>query len=91
MVLYRALNADGQTIGHLIRTPWASLDSSAVLWWSVNPRNSITDVRPEEEWPDAETAEAFRQVKGLGVDRLDKCATAAELTGAEILVISRRN
>lgn len=91
VVLYRARNSDGQTIGHVIRTPWASLDSSATLWWSVKPGQSITGVLPEEEWPDRETAEAFRQVKGLGVDRLDKCATAAELTGAEILLVSRRN
>lgn len=91
VTLYRAYNAEGRAIGHVVRTPWSSLGNHVVLWWAVEPGVSIRSVSPEQDWPDRRTAAAFLQVKGLNMDGLKTCATTAELTGAEVLLLSQQN
>ena len=91
VVALRMRAADGSTMGHLIKTPWKSLDESANIWWKVRKDVVIDEVFAERGWKNAKTGEAFKAVEGLAIESIHDCASAAEMVGAEVLLISRHN
>ncbi len=79
----------GEVIGHIIRTPWSSMGQDLALWWNVTPDLTINEVIPEGDWPDAQTQQAFREARGISFADLAHCQTAAQIVGAEVLILSR--
>ena len=59
------------------------------IWWNVTPEFAIADIIAEGDWPDQEIATSFKSVKGLKFGDLHQCSTAAQLVGAELLVITK--
>ena len=57
-----------------------------VVWWFISESLAIREVYPGDKWPDHETELAFVNVVGRSTE--DRCATAAELIGAEVIAIA---
>ena len=55
----RATDARGEVLGHVMRTPWSSLNENADLWWVIRKDVVVEDVAAEYDWPNATTREAF--------------------------------
>ena len=88
--VYKSMSAAGQEGGFVVRTPWSMNGTSLNLWWYVRRDGVIAKVTSEGGWPSAETQKAFEAVAGLATDQLDKCSTAAQMAGAEVLLLVRK-
>lgn len=91
VTVIRALDGNGQMLGHLVRTPWSSLGQQTVLWWTVRHDLVIEEVAAEGGWPNREVRKAFEATKGLAASGLHNCSSAAEIVGAEVLLLSRND
>lgn len=87
-IAIRVKNSAGEVVGHVIRTPWASSGYKAILWWNITPELSITKIIPEGDWPSLEVEQAFLETEEINIDGIAHCQTAAQLVGAEVLVVS---
>jgi len=86
---YKSFTAQNQEAGFVVRTPWEMDETRLNLWWYVRKDGVISDVKSQGGWPTPETQKAFESVAGLATDQLKKCSTAAEIAGAEVLLIVR--
>ncbi len=91
VTMLRIYDASGATLGHLIRTPWRSLDREAKVWWSVSRDLVIKAVFPDEQWPDEEVEESFEKLEGLAMSNVQACSSATEVVGGEVLLLCRHN
>jgi len=91
VLLIQLSDRNKKPLGYVVRTPWKSMDTELVLWWTIRNDNVVKDVMAIDGWPDKKTKEGFKQVIGLASDQLQKCSTAAELTGAEVLMLCKHN
>ena len=91
VLLLEANDGQGQLLGHVAKTPWKSMDYELTLWWKIRRDQVIEGVVADGGWPDAETKNAFENVVGLAADRIHECNSAAEIAGAEVLMLCRRN
>jgi len=87
----RVTDADGRLLGHVVRTPWSSLDQRSVLCWTIRNGSAIQDVVAENGWPNGEIRQAFQALHGLDIADIGDCSTAVEIVGAEVLLMSRAN
>ena len=84
-------DANNKPLGHVVRTPWKSMNTELLLWWTVRNDNVVTDVVATNGWPDEKTREAFEQVVGLASSKIPNCTSAAEIAGAEVLLLCKQN
>ena len=91
VVVLQLSNEKGKSLGYVVRTPWKSMGTELVLWWTVRNDAVIKDVIAADGWPDEKSEKAFKQVIGLATDKVHKCTSAAEIAGAEVLLLCRHN
>lgn len=89
--LYKSISADGAVGGFVVKTPWVMDDTRLNLWWNVRSDGVISGVKSEGGWPDEKMQEAFGSVAGLASDKLHQCSSAAEIAGAEVLLLVRKS
>ncbi len=89
--LYKSIAADGQAGGFVARTPWEMDGTRLNLWWYIRKDGVISDVKSQGGWPTTKTEKAFESAVGLASDQLQKCSTAAEIAGAEVLLLVRKH
>ncbi len=80
-----------QMSGYVAYVPWKMLQMEIDLWWHLSADGTVVDVRAQGGWPDQETKNAFATVKGLSVDKLEQCSSAAQIAGAEIILLVQHN
>lgn len=85
----RVLDDDDNTVGHVYRTPWKSLNYRVTLWWNISSDLTIKEVIPEGDWPDQDVAMSFRQAQGTSFQDIHQCSTAVQMIGAELLILSQ--
>lgn len=86
----RVRDQAGTVLGHVIRTPWSSSGHEAVLWWNVSADLVIERIIPESDWPNEEVEDAFSDVEETSISNISHCQTAAQIIGAEVLLVSER-
>lgn len=91
VLLIELSDSKKQTLGYIVRTPWKSMNTELLLWWTIRNDNVVKDVVAIDGWPDEKTKKGFQQVIGLASDQLHNCSTLAELTGAEVLLLCKQN
>ena len=87
----QAIDSAGLNLGFVIKTTWSMNQQSVKIWWTVSNTGEIKDVHADGGWPDAMTEKAFRDVVGFNRSRLSECSTAAEIAGAEVLLLAKYN
>ena len=87
----QALQSGGSNLGFVVRTPWSMGQQNVDVWWTVSVSGEIKDVHADGGWPHAMTEKAFRDVVGFSRERLSECSTAAEIAGAEVLLLAKYN
>jgi len=87
----QAIDSAGLNLGFVVKTAWGMGQQNVTMWWTVSNTGEIKDVHADGGWPDAMTEKAFRDVIGFKKDSLSKCSTAAEIAGAEILLLAKYN
>ena len=87
----QAVDRAGSKMGFVVKTPWSMGKQSINVWWTVTVGGEIKDVHADGGWPDAMTEQAFRKVVGFNKDKLSECSTAAEIAGAEVLLLAIHN
>ena len=88
--MFKSIAAQGEEAGFVIMTPWAMDDMRLNLWWSVRKDGVISAVKSERGWPTSKTKKAFESVVGLATDEIRNCSSAAEIAGAEVLLLVRK-
>ena len=89
--MFKGFHANGQVSGYVIRTPWQMQQMRLDLWWYVNPDGEITAVKSQGGWPEKDTAKAFEDIPGMKFEKLENCSAAAELAGAEVMLLVKAN
>ncbi len=89
MLLTQVFDKNNKFLGCALRTLWRSMDHSIVLWWKVTPELVISEVVPEESWPNPEVEKIFQSVRGLQLQDPMDCLNAVQLAGLEILITVR--
>ena len=87
--VFRSFDEQGKELGFTIKTPWKSMDMEIEIWWYVRPDGVIKSVNAPLGWPDKKTEKAFETVVGLATDKIGECNSAAEIAGAEVLLLVR--
>lgn len=88
---YKSISADGSELGFVVKTPWSMEGTHLNLWWVVRSDGVVENVRSQGGWPNAKTQKSFESVVGLATDNLHQCTNAAEIAGAEVLLLVRKN
>jgi len=89
--VFKSFSADGREVGFVIRTPWQMDNTALNLWWYVRGDGVISKVVSQGGWPNSEIEKAFDSASGLASDQLKNCSTAAEIAGAEVLLLIRKH
>ena len=84
-------DSQGKSLGYVVRTPWESMGTELMLWWAVRNDAVVKDVIAADGWPDEKSKNAFKEVIGLATDKVHECTSAAEIAGAEVLLLCRHN
>jgi len=82
--VWTVTHADGTHLGTLVRSLWKLAGHRAELWWRMDQGGRIVDVEILNG-DDPSISNAFREVIGLEVSNVDKCATAAGVAAGEVL------
>ena len=82
--VWTVTHADGTHLGTLVRSLWKLAGHQAELWWRMDQGGRIVDVEILDG-DDPSISNAFREVIGLEVSNVDKCATAAGVAAGEVL------
>ena len=88
--VYKSVSANGTAGGFVVKTPWTMQKTRLTLWWYVRADGVIENVKPQGGWPDQKIQKAFESVVGLASDKLHECSSAAEMAGAEVLLLVRK-
>ena len=88
---FRSIAAQDAQAGFVIKTPWEMDGMNITLWWYVRKDGVISAVKSQGGWPTPKTQKAFESVAGLATDEIQNCSTAAEIAGAEVLLLVRKN
>ena len=88
---YKSIAEDSSEAGFVVKTPWEMQNTRLDLWWYVRKDGVVAEVKSQGGWPNAKTEKAFEAVVGLATDNLHKCSSAAEIAGAEVLLLVRKN
>ena len=91
VLLLLCSDKNNKPLGYVVRTPWKSMNTEMLLWWTIRNDNVVEDVIAADGWPDEKSRKAFQSAIGLASDQFHKCSTAAELTGAEVLLLCKHN
>ena len=89
--VYKSFTAQNQEAGFVISTPWEMDGQRLDLWWYVRADGVVDKVKSQGGWPTTETQKAFESTVGLASDQIQKCSTAAEIAGAEVLLLVRKH
>ena len=76
--------ANGEELGSIVRLLWKIDDHEAELWWAIDQHSKIVNVEIFEP-NDASIKDAFREVIGLDLEKMDECATSAGVTAGAVL------
>ena len=91
VLLLLCSDKNNKPLGYVVRTPWKSMNTEMLLWWTIRNDNVVKDVVAADGWPDEKSKKAFQAAIGLASDQFHKCSTAAELSGAEVLLLCKHN
>ena len=89
--VYKSIATDESEAGFVVKTPWEMDGTNLKLWWYVRNDGVISAVNSQGGWPTPETQKAFESVVGLATDKIRNCSSAAEIAGAEVLLLVRRS
>ena len=85
--IVRLTNAHDSIVGFTVRTDWKPSGDACVLWWSVSSDGKIVGVKVGIGTIDRKVKPALNSLVGATMDRLQGCATAAELAALEVLIV----